>query len=54
MVKVENDNQLQQSLRRPRRQVGVWDGKLLVEKYIERGRYIEVQIADAHGNVIHL
>jgi len=28
---------------------------LLVEKYIERGRHIEVQIlADKHGNVVHL
>ncbi|MDF1604601.1 biotin carboxylase N-terminal domain-containing protein [Nocardioides sp. YIM 152315] len=31
------------------------DDTLLVEKYVERGRHIEVQVmADAHGSVIHL
>ena len=31
------------------------DDTLLVEKYVERGRHIEVQvIADAHGNALHL
>ena len=31
------------------------DGSLLVEKFIENGRHIEVQIvADSHGDVIHL
>jgi len=31
------------------------DGTLLIEKFIERGRHIEVQIlADAHGKVLHL
>ncbi|GAB6986611.1 acetyl/propionyl/methylcrotonyl-CoA carboxylase subunit alpha [Nocardioides pyridinolyticus] len=31
------------------------DDTLLVEKYVERGRHIEVQVmADAHGNAIHL
>ncbi|MDI6911406.1 biotin carboxylase N-terminal domain-containing protein [Nocardioides sp.] len=31
------------------------DDTLLIEKYVERGRHIEVQIlGDAHGNVIHL
>ncbi|MCW2785164.1 MAG: Carbamoyl-phosphate synthase chain, ATP-binding protein [Marmoricola sp.] len=30
------------------------DDTMLVEKYVERGRHIEVQIlADAHGNVVH-
>ncbi|MCZ6605462.1 MAG: acetyl-CoA carboxylase biotin carboxylase subunit [Alphaproteobacteria bacterium] len=31
------------------------DGRIFVEKYIERPRHIEIQIlADAHGNVVHL
>ncbi len=31
------------------------DDTILIEKYVERGRHIEVQIiADAHGNVVHL
>jgi 3-methylcrotonyl-CoA carboxylase alpha subunit/acetyl-CoA/propionyl-CoA carboxylase biotin carboxyl carrier protein len=31
------------------------DDTLLIEKYVERGRHIEVQVlADAHGHVIHL
>jgi len=31
------------------------DDTMLVEKYVENGRHIEVQVlADAHGNVVHL
>ncbi|THI98091.1 ATP-grasp domain-containing protein, partial [Nocardioides sp.] len=31
------------------------DDTMLIEKYVERGRHIEVQvIGDAHGNVVHL
>jgi acetyl-CoA/propionyl-CoA carboxylase, biotin carboxylase, biotin carboxyl carrier protein len=31
------------------------DDAMLVEKYVEHGRHIEVQVlADAHGNVVHL
>ncbi|MFJ9950390.1 acetyl/propionyl/methylcrotonyl-CoA carboxylase subunit alpha [Kitasatospora sp. NPDC091207] len=31
------------------------DGRLLVERYVERPRHIEVQVfGDAHGNVVHL
>ncbi|HQR28254.1 MAG TPA: biotin carboxylase N-terminal domain-containing protein [Nocardioides sp.] len=31
------------------------DDTLLVEKYVERGRHIEVQVlGDSHGNVVHL
>ncbi|HWU31905.1 MAG TPA: biotin carboxylase N-terminal domain-containing protein [Marmoricola sp.] len=30
------------------------DGTLLIEKYVERGRHIEVQVfGDTHGNVVH-
>ena len=57
MVKVEHDNDLSQSLARARSEAkkSFGDETILVEKYIERGRHIEVQIvADEHGNVIHL
>ena len=57
MVKVERDNDLSQSLARARSEAkkSFGDETILVEKYIERGRHIEVQIvADEHGNVIHL
>ncbi|MEK6672688.1 MAG: biotin carboxylase N-terminal domain-containing protein [Nitrospirota bacterium] len=57
MVKVENDDQLPQAFTQASSEAvkAFGDGKLLVEKYIERGRHIEVQIvADEHGNVIHL
>jgi acetyl-CoA/propionyl-CoA carboxylase, biotin carboxylase, biotin carboxyl carrier protein len=31
------------------------DDTLLVERYVERGRHVEVQVlADSHGNVVHL
>ena len=31
------------------------DDTMLVEKYVEHGRHIEVQVlADTHGNVVHL
>jgi len=31
------------------------DDRLLVERYVERARHVEVQVlADAHGNVVHL
>ena len=57
MVKVERDEDLQQALAQVRSEAlkSFGDDKVLVEKYIERGRHIEVQIvADYHGNVIHL
>lgn len=57
MVKVENDEQLLQALSRARSEAkkSFGDDTILVEKYIERGRHIEVQIvADAYGNVVHL
>ena len=57
MVKVENDDQIAQAFAQARSEAkkSFGDDKLLVEKYIERGRHIEVQIvADEQGNVIHL
>jgi len=57
MVKVENDGQLAQGLAQARSEAkkSFGDDTILVEKYIERGRHIEVQIvADGHGNVVHL
>ncbi len=57
MVKVENDNQLTQAFNQARSEAkkSFGDETILVEKYIERGRHIEVQIiADEHGDVLHL
>ena len=57
MVKVENNDQIAQAFAQARSEAmkSFGDDKLLVEKYIERGRHIEVQIvADEHGSVIHL
>ena len=57
MVKVEKDEELAQALARARSEARKSFGNetILVEKYVERGRHIEVQIvADEHGNVVHL
>jgi acetyl-CoA carboxylase biotin carboxylase subunit/propionyl-CoA carboxylase alpha chain len=57
MVKVENDAQLAQAFAQARSEAkkAFGDERILVEKYIERGRHIEVQVvADEHGNVVHL
>ena len=57
MVKVENEDQLVHAFSQARSEAkkAFGDEKILVEKYIERGRHIEVQIvADEHGNVVHL
>jgi acetyl/propionyl-CoA carboxylase alpha subunit len=57
MVKVENKSQLVQALAQARSEAlkAFGDDRVLVEKYIERGRHIEVQIvADEYGNVVHL
>jgi acetyl/propionyl-CoA carboxylase alpha subunit len=57
MVKVENDEQLPVAFAQARSEAmkAFGDERVLVEKYIERGRHIEVQVvADEYGNVIHL
>ncbi len=57
MVKVSNDAELPMALAQAKSEAkkAFGDDTLLVEKYIERGRHIEVQIvADNFGNVFHL
>ncbi|MGC2062371.1 MAG: biotin carboxylase N-terminal domain-containing protein [Thermodesulfovibrionales bacterium] len=57
MVKVENHEQMATAFAQTRSEAkkSFGDETVLVEKYIERGRHIEVQIvADQHGNVVHL
>ena len=57
MVKVETDDQIPQAFDQARSEARKAFGSetILVEKYIERGRHIEVQVvADGHGNVVHL
>ncbi|MDP1758568.1 MAG: biotin carboxylase N-terminal domain-containing protein [Thermodesulfovibrionales bacterium] len=57
MVKVESNEQIPQAFSQARSEAkkSFGDETLLVEKYIERGRHIEVQIvADKYGNVVHL
>jgi acetyl/propionyl-CoA carboxylase alpha subunit len=57
MVKVEDQLKIAQAFSRARSEAkkSFGDETILVEKYIERGRHIEVQvIADQHGNVFHL
>ncbi len=57
MVKVEDEDQIAQAFAQARSEAKKAFGNdtVLVEKYIESGRHIEVQIvADEHGNVIHL
>ncbi len=57
MVRVENERQVSQALSQARSEAlrAFGDEKLLVEKYVEYGRHIEVQIvADQYGNIVHL
>lgn len=57
MVKVESHEQMAMAFAQTRSEAkkAFGDETVLVEKYIERGRHIEVQIvADQHGNVVHL
>lgn len=57
MLKVENKNQLPAALAQVQSEAMKFfgDDTVLVEKYIERGRHIEVQVvADEYGQVVHL
>jgi acetyl/propionyl-CoA carboxylase alpha subunit len=57
MVKVESENELANAFAKAKSEAlkAFGSDTVLVEKYIERGRHIEVQIvADQHGNVVHL
>jgi acetyl/propionyl-CoA carboxylase alpha subunit len=57
MVKVEREEQMEQALAQARSEGKKSFGSdvVLVEKYIERGRHIEVQVvADEQGNIVHL
>lgn len=57
MVKINSDDEIDMALRQASSEAkkSFGDDSLLVEKYIERGRHIEVQIiADQHGHYLHL
>lgn len=57
MIKVDHAEGIALALAQARSEAkkSFGDETILVEKYIERGRHIEVQIvADSHGNVVHL
>ncbi len=57
MVKVSDENELNQAFQQARSEAlkAFGDDRVLVEKYIELGRHIEVQVvADNYGNVVHL
>jgi len=54
---VRSEGELAEAMAAARREAlsAFGDETLLVEKYVERGRHIEVQVfGDAHGNVVHL
>jgi acetyl-CoA/propionyl-CoA carboxylase biotin carboxyl carrier protein len=57
MVLVRSAAELPEALQSARRtaRAAFGDGTLLIERYVERPRHIEIQIlADSHGNVVHL
>ncbi len=57
MVRVENDEELNVAFEKAKSEAkkAFGDETLLVEKYIKRGRHIEVQVcADKHGHIVHL
>ena len=57
MIKVENEMQLSPAVAQARAEASkvFGDEAVMVEKYIERARHIEVQVvADGHGHCVHL
>ncbi|MEQ4721469.1 biotin carboxylase N-terminal domain-containing protein [Nonomuraea sp. B19D2] len=57
MVLVRSAAELPDALESARRtaRAAFGDGTLLIERYVERPRHIEIQVlADTHGNVVHL
>lgn len=57
MVKVSSEDELARAFQQARSEAlkAFGDERVLVEKYIELGRHIEVQVvADEYGNVVHL
>ncbi len=57
MAKVTGDDELSRAFSQVRSEAmkAFGDDQVLVEKFVDRGRHIEVQVvADGHGNVIHL
>lgn len=57
MVRVDDDKELPQAFNQASSEAmkAFGDDRILVEKYIEHPRHIEVQVvADEHGNVVHL
>jgi acetyl-CoA carboxylase biotin carboxylase subunit/propionyl-CoA carboxylase alpha chain len=57
LIKVEDDRELEAALSRARSEAlkAFGDDRVLVERYIEPAKHIEVQIiADKYGNVLHL
>jgi acetyl-CoA carboxylase biotin carboxylase subunit len=54
---VRDDSAIDESVEAARREAekAFGDGSLLIEKYIEGARHVEIQIlGDAHGNLVHL
>ena len=54
---VRHDNELQAAIEGARREAtsAFGDGTLMLERLIDNGRHIEIQVfADAHGNAVHL
>ncbi len=57
MLKVESDDKIKSAIYKVQSEGMKFfgDDSILIEKYIERGRHLEVQIvADQHGNMLHL